>query len=125
MLVGVHVGVLGLSGRMQVLMVAEKPSIALAVAQALAQSPVTKRKGISPSAPVWEYSGTFVIPGGGATRACFKVTSTVGHMWGLDFAKQFNDQNRVDPAELFGASTVHLEDPRPVRTAYARHALVA
>ena len=41
-----------MSDRLHVLMVAEKPSIAQAVASALAQGPVQKRKGVSQSVPV-------------------------------------------------------------------------
>ena len=94
---------------MRVLMVAEKPSIAQAVANALCcGAPVNKRKGISPSAPVFEYDGSFM-----GTAASFRVTSTVGHMWSLDFGREFNDQGKVQPIELFEAPTVHLEDPRP------------
>ena len=63
-----------------VLMVAEKPSISLALTQALATTPSTKRKGVSPSSPVYEYDGWFQ-----GRPAHFKVTSTVGHMWSLDF----------------------------------------
>ena len=42
-----------------ILMVAEKPSIAQAIAGALSGGNFTKRKGISPSAPVFELQGTF------------------------------------------------------------------
>lgn len=101
---------------MRVLMVAEKPSIAQAVANALAQgSPVRKRKGVSPSAPVFEYEGDFM--GAPAEMRC---TSTVGHMWSLDFGREFNDQGKVQPIELFDAPTVHLEDPRPRMTEHLR-----
>jgi DNA topoisomerase-3 len=105
-----------LSPTMRVLMVAEKPSIAQAVANALAQgSPVRKRKGVSPSAPVFEYEGYFM--GAPAEMRC---TSTVGHMWSLDFGREFNDQGKVQPVELFDAPTVHLEDPRPRMTEHLR-----
>ena len=101
---------------MRVLMVAEKPSIAQAVANALAQgSLVRKRKGVSPSAPVFEYEGYFM--GAPAEMRC---TSTVGHMWSLDFGREFNDQGKVQPIELFDAPTVHLEDPRPRMTEHLR-----
>ena len=97
---------------MRVLMVAEKPSIAQAVANALCcGAPVTKRKGISPSAPVFEYDGSFI-----GNAAAIRVTSTVGHMWSLDFSREFNDQGKVQPIELFDAPTIHLEEPRPRMT---------
>ena len=101
---------------MRVLMVAEKPSIAQAVANALAQgAPVSKRKGISPSAPVFEYSGLFQ-----GMPAEIRCTSTVGHMWSLDFGREYNDQSKVQPIDLFDAPTVHLEDPRPRMTEHLR-----
>ena len=102
-----------MSRPLTVLMVAEKPSIAQAVANALASgaqppSQVNKRRGVSPSAPVFEYDGVFA-----GTKARFKVTSTVGHVWSLDFPKEYNDQVKIDPVELFDAPTQHMEDPRP------------
>jgi len=109
-----------------VLMVAEKPSIAQALARALApKGGANKRKGKSPSSPVHEYEGLFYgviffssfpsllfvyshsllqVP------AFFKVTATTGHMYSLDFPDEYN-QNRetVKPHDLFGAPVVHLE----------------
>lgn len=94
-----------------VLMVAEKPSIALALAQALSQgAPWAKRRGISPSAPVYEFDGAFAAAGG--IPVTFRVTSTVGHMFSLDFPPQYNDQNKVDPIDLFDAPTLLFEDAR-------------
>ena len=70
------------------LMVAEKPSIAQAVANALAGGRgFTKRKGISPTCPVFEFVGAFA---GTPTR--FKVTSTVGHVWSLGVRKRFSQR---------------------------------
>ena len=105
-----------MSDRLHVLMVAEKPSIAQAVASALAQGPVQKRKGVSPSVPVYEYDGTFYAGADSWPNSRFRVTSTVGHMWSLDFTKSINDNQALDPIELYTAPTVHLEDPRPRMT---------
>ena len=69
---------------------------AQAIAGALSDGKFTKRKGISPSAPVFELQGTFPV-GGQHLAAHIKVTSTVGHMWSLDFPKEFNDGNKVTP----------------------------
>ena len=97
-----------------ILMVAEKPSIAKAIAEALApDGSAQKRKGISPSAPVFEVRSAYLPIGGQRVPASLRVTSTVGHMWSLDFPKELNDQNKVDPLELFDAPTAHYEDPRP------------
>ena len=100
-----------------VLMVAEKPSIAQTVANALAAGQhVAKRKGVSPVAPVYEFSGVFR---GYAAR--FRVTSTVGHMWSLDFPREYNDVNKVEPSALFDAPTQQMEDPRPRMSAHLAH----
>lgn len=100
---------------MRVLMVAEKVSIAQAVASALADgAAVTKRRGISPSTSVFEFQGTFCPQEGmSKVEANFRVTSTVGHMWSLDFGSDFNDQGKIEPINLFDAPTEHMEDPRP------------
>lgn len=93
-----------------VLMVAEKPSIALALSGALCDdgdSRVQKRRGVSPSSPVYEYAGDFH-----GVPARFKVTATTGHVYSLDFSKECNDWNKVSPAELFHAPTIHCYDPR-------------
>ena len=97
-----------------VLMVAEKPSIAQAVASALSApfgASMKKRKGVSPSAPVFEVAG---VPFStlGIQKCTLKVTSTVGHMFSLDFPKEYNNGS-VNPVELFEAPTVRMEDPRP------------
>ena len=90
-----------------VLMVAEKPSIAQALSHALSAGTARKRKGLSPSVPVFEYDGSFH-----GQSAHFRVTSTTGHMYSLDFHPQFNNQDKVEPIELFAAPTQHYEDPR-------------
>ena len=100
-----------------VLMVAEKPSIAQTVANALAAGQhVAKRKGVSPVAPVYEFRGAFR-----GYAANYRVTSTVGHMWSLDFPREYNDVNKVEPAALFDAPTQQMEDPCPRMSAHLAH----
>jgi len=104
----------GSSGGMRVLMVAEKPSIAAALASALAEgSSPSKRKSMvsGASPPVFEYDAPFHALG--SMPAHFKVTSTTGHMFSLDFPPEYNNTQQVQPADLFRAPTVHMEDPRP------------
>ncbi len=100
-----------------VLMVAEKPSIAQTEANALAGGQhVAKRKGVSPVAPVYEFRGAFR-----GYAANYRVTSTVGHMWSLDFPREYNDVNKVEPAALFDAPTQQMEDPCPRMSAHLAH----
>jgi DNA topoisomerase-3 len=66
--------------------------------------------------PVYEYDGTFYAGADSWPNSRFRVTSTVGHMWSLDFTKAVNDNQALDPIELYTAPTVHLEDPRPRMT---------
>ena len=54
-----------------VLMVAEKPSISLALASALSPTSAAKRKGVSPSSPVYEYDAHLL-----GRPARFRVTSS-------------------------------------------------
>ncbi|XP_065070574.1 DNA topoisomerase 3-beta-1-like [Rhopilema esculentum] len=83
-----------------VLMVAEKPSLALSIAKILSNGRVNSRKGISPACQVHEYHGTFI---GHAVK--FKMTSVCGHVMSLDFRSQYNNWDSVDPGELFEAPT--------------------
>mmetsp|Transcript_121100 Transcript_121100/g.386761 ORF Transcript_121100/g.386761 Transcript_121100/m.386761 type:complete len:858 (-) Transcript_121100:55-2628(-) len=92
-----------------VLMVAEKPSIAQSLADALAtRGKATSRKGISLS--VHEYEGEFY-----GQTAWFKVTSCAGHVYNIDFPPEFNIWDRVDPLSLYGAKTVKTESNPKLR----------
>ena len=84
-----------------VLMVAEKPSLAEAIAHHLSNgSAVKKGHGL----PVFEYSASFK-----GQKAYFKVTSTTGHIFGCDFTPQHQSWERTDEDELFDAPTVQKE----------------
>jgi len=88
-----------------VLMVAEKPSIAQTLADALCtKGHPTTRAGISPACKVHEYEGDFY-----GQRAWFKVTSCAGHIYSIDFPPEFNVWDRVAPVTLYGATTVKSE----------------
>ncbi|XP_035229457.1 DNA topoisomerase 3-beta-1-like, partial [Stegodyphus dumicola] len=80
----------------QVLMVAEKPSLAQSLAQILSNGHVKQRKGLSSACAVYEYDGTF-----NSQTVKFKMTSVCGHVMSTDFIPKYNNWDRVDPAELF------------------------
>ena len=63
-----------------VLMVAEKPSLALSIAKILSNGNLHSRKGVSSACQVHEYNGTFK-----GDSAKFKMTSVCGHVFSLDF----------------------------------------
>mmetsp|Transcript_50103 Transcript_50103/g.119228 ORF Transcript_50103/g.119228 Transcript_50103/m.119228 type:complete len:1075 (-) Transcript_50103:35-3259(-) len=89
-----------------VLMVAEKPSIAMTLAGALsAGAKVRKRRGVSPVSPVYEYEGIFK-----GYKATYRITATTGHVFSLDFADAANKWEQVQPGDLFHADTVRKCD---------------
>ena len=64
-----------------VLMVAEKPSIALSITEALARGGnFQKKSGVAKSCPVYTYKGEFM-----GRSASFRVTSVAGHVFSRDF----------------------------------------
>ena len=87
-----------------VLMVAEKPILAESIAKMLSNNRCSTRKGFNGACSVHEYSDSFL-----GQSARFKVTSTCGHVMGLDFPGKFNSWDRVDPVELFGCPTEKKE----------------
>lgn len=87
-----------------VVMVAEKPSIALSIAEALSRGGFTKKIGAARSIPIYVYNGTFK-----GRSAHFKVTSVAGHVYNRDFPLNFQDR-RTDPVVLFDAPTIRNVD---------------
>ncbi|XP_054712265.1 DNA topoisomerase 3-beta-1-like isoform X2 [Uloborus diversus] len=88
----------------QVLMVAEKPSLAQSLAHILSNGHVKQRKGLSSACAVYEYDGIF-----NSQSVKFKMTSVCGHVMSTDFLPKYNNWDRVDPAELFNAATEKRE----------------
>ena len=80
-----------------ILCVAEKPSLALAIAGFLSNGQHTTRHG--GATDVHEFSSRFR-----ASPARFRVTSVKGHVFGLDFEAAYQSWDRP-PAELFHAGT--------------------
>ncbi|OUM66028.1 hypothetical protein PIROE2DRAFT_6826 [Piromyces sp. E2] len=60
------------------------------------------RRGIATN--VHEYHGTLF-----GKPAFFKMTSVMGHVYSLDFPREYNNWDAVDPITLFEAPTVKLE----------------
>ena len=83
-----------------VLMVAEKPSLALAIATHLCGG-VEVHTRSNGATPVHEFPGRF------RGRACrFRVTAVKGHVYSLDFLPEFQSWEDCEPAELFDAGTL-------------------
>ncbi|CDP10274.1 unnamed protein product [Coffea canephora] len=79
----------------KVLMVAEKPSIALSIASVLSNGQMSTRRGTT---EVHEFDGMFM-----GSRAHFKVTSVIGHVFSVDFPATYQDWTTTDPLDLFEA----------------------
>lgn len=77
-----------------VVMVAEKPSLAAALAKILSRGGAASRKGFNGACSVHEWIGRFPVTG---EQARFKFTSVCGHVMSLDFVGKFNSWDRVDP----------------------------
>jgi DNA topoisomerase-3 len=78
-------------------MVAEKNSIALAIAKALSSNPRSSKGRTQ----CYYFGGTFK-----GKKASFIVTATNGHIFNRDFPKEYADWESVDPFKLFQASTI-------------------
>jgi DNA topoisomerase-3 len=61
-------------------MVAEKPSIALSITEALSHGNYSKGSGIARSLPVYVFNAMFK-----GYKATIKVTSVAGHVFNRDF----------------------------------------
>ncbi|KAK7280853.1 hypothetical protein RIF29_08385 [Crotalaria pallida] len=85
----------------KVLMVAEKPSIALSIASVLSRGQMFTRKG---STEVHEFEGMFR-----GSPAHFKVTSVIGHVFSVDFPAKYQDWSATNPFDLFQAQVLKNE----------------
>ena len=88
-----------------VVMVAEKPSLAASLAKLLSDG--QSHEEVMRPTSVHEYEGTFR---GHAAR--FKFTAVTGHVLSLDFLAQYNNWDRTEPKELFGAKTEKNENSK-------------
>lgn len=94
--------------------VAEKPSIAEAIAKGLNNA---NRRMTSKSLPVHEFTNPSFPKAPHASKCNHIVTSVAGHVFSIDFAAQFQNWDAVDPAELFDAPTVR----KPNQGSVVRH----
>ncbi|KAM7280627.1 hypothetical protein ACFE04_007761 [Oxalis oulophora] len=85
----------------QVLMVAEKPSIALSIANVLSNGKMSTRKS---SLDVHEFDGKFL-----GQNVHYKVTSVIGHVFSVDFPAKYQDWATTDPMDLFQAPVLKSE----------------
>lgn len=79
----------------QVLMVAEKPSLARSLADILSRKQCRRRKSLCGACDVYEFEGNF--PPGKGAPARLKMTSVCGHVMSLDFLPKYNKWDQVDP----------------------------
>ncbi|OQV16355.1 DNA topoisomerase 3-beta-1 [Hypsibius exemplaris] len=98
-----------------VLMVAEKPSLAQTIAEILSNGSLKSRKAFNRACSVHEYVGPWPYTG---EQVFYKMTSTCGHVMGIDFPGKYNNWDSTDPAELFDCpiqqkeATASLSIPR-------------
>ncbi|XP_075085333.1 DNA topoisomerase 3-beta isoform X5 [Nicotiana tabacum] len=85
----------------KVLMVAEKPSIALSIASVLSGAQISTRRA---STEVHEFDGMFL-----GSRAHYRVTSVIGHVFSVDFPAAFQDWANTNPSDLFQAPILKKE----------------
>lgn len=88
---------------LNVLMVAEKPSICTAIAKALSNDHMETR-GRSP--PIHEFSSSFLRH----DSVRYKVTSVTGHVFSMDFPKSYQNWDSCDPVDLFDAPVVSVSE---------------
>ena len=97
--------------RVKILMVAEKPSIAKAIADSLSpKRGATQRRGISRALPVYEFTTDQFAPEKGQ-RCLVRVTSVVGHLYSLGFDLDGQTQNkRINPRDYFTLPVTKVEE---------------
>ena len=109
------------SGLPRVLCVAEKPSVAKAIAAALSagkQRISSNAEGLAPMCRLHEFHCYFPP----AQSLCaITVTSVIGHCHSLDFA----DSNLGDPVNLYGAATRKVAEESTVEHGVEAHLLAA
>ena len=87
-------------GQVTVLHVAEKPSIAQALANALCGKGNKRAEQRHGTTPVHEFTSVpFQVPGTSSSVRCrHRVTSVVGHVFSVDFPPQYQNWDSTNPA---------------------------
>lgn len=95
----------------KILMVAEKPSIAKAIADALSHRQPRQRRGISRALPVYEFTTDKFLPinKDKSTRCLVRVTSVVGHVYSLGFDID-QKETQCDPRNYFSLPVTKKEE---------------
>lgn len=86
-----------------VLMIAEKPSVAKSIARGLCKTKTNYRKGVCEFCPIHSFESEFKNK-----KASINVTSVLGHIYSREFPEQYNDRRNTDPFTLFDAPTVQI-----------------
>lgn len=94
-----------------VLHVAEKPSVARAVAETLSGGRGRKLDGTA--IPVWEFDAAWAHFG----QSRHYVTSVAGHLKSTDFVKPYDEWSACDPVELFRAPIATFVPPESISIA--------
>jgi len=109
----------GRGEKITILHIAEKPSIAQAIAKGLIGSANITQKG--KTLPVHEFThsgGKNAFPKAPHAASCrHRVTSVAGHVFSVDFPSQYQSWDSVDPAELFMAPVVK----KPTKGSIVKH----
>jgi len=97
----------GAGQSIKVVHIAEKPSIGLAIAKGLISSN-DHLESHGRSLPIHEFttSKTKFPKAPHATKVLHRITSVAGHVYSVDFTKEYQSWDSVDPAELFYAPIV-------------------
>jgi len=97
----------GAGQSIKVVHIAEKPSIGLAIAKGLISSN-DHLESHGRSLPIHEFttSKTKFPKAPHANKVLHRITSVAGHVYSVDFTKEYQSWDSVDPAELFYAPIV-------------------
>ena len=97
------------SSYLQILMIAEKPSIARAISEVLSNGKFKSHK-TSRGKCLLSFDGYFH-----GIKARFTVSAVAGHVYTSDFLREHNKWDAIDPVELYDVPIVKLEAMRKMR----------